>query len=413
MSDSFDRLSGMRFRLPRHTIRLRLTILYGALFLASGAVLLAITYILVARQYTGKFFVVSGGLQGPIDSVSSGLPAPPGTAGAITAAQLTTGANRQSTAALHQLLLQSGEALAIMAVLSIWLGWLVAGRALSPLRTISNAAREISASNLHRRLALDGPDDELKQLGNAFDELLGRLEASFETQRQFVANASHELRTPLTFERALVEVALADPEATADTLRQMGKDVLSVGEQQERLIEALLTLSRSQRGLDRREPIDLAAITDRAVRTIEHEGVTVEAKLGPARTIGDPRLVERLVANLVTNAIRHNLLNGWATVRTETRKDRAVLTVTNPGQVIAQDDVTRLFRPFQRLDLERTSNAIGTGLGLSIVAAVATAHAADVDARALPGGGLEIEVGFPSDRGQSEDRASASERVTA
>jgi signal transduction histidine kinase len=408
MNDLLGRLAGPLFRLPRHTIRLRLTLLYGALFLASGAVLLAITYILVARQYTGKFFVVSGGLQGPIfeSATGGGVPVPPGSAGAITSQQLTMGADRQSTAALHQLLLQSGEALAIMAVLSIWLGWLVAGRALRPLRTITNAAREISASNLHRRLALEGPDDELKQLGNTFDELLGRLEASFETQRQFVANASHELRTPLTFERALVEVALADPDATADTLRQMGRDVLSVGEQQERLIEALLTLSRSQRGLDRHEPIDLAAVADHAIRTIEHGSVTVDAQLSPARTIGDSRLVERLVANLVTNAIRHNLPEGQATVRTETKGDQALLTVTNTGHVIAPADVARLFEPFQRLDPGRTSNASGTGLGLSIVAAVASAHAAGIQAHPFPGGGLRVEVGFPSDRVESEHHAS-------
>jgi signal transduction histidine kinase len=387
--------------LPRRTIRLRLTAVYGGLFLVCGAALLTITYFLVKRQYTGNFFISSGeaGIVGVVTDAQ--LPAnAPVIQRAPSPDRVIAAAQAQSTAALHQLLIQSGIALAIMAVLSIWLGWLTAGRALRPLRTITNAAREISATNLHRRLALEGPDDELKQLGNTFDGLLERLEATFDAQRRFVANASHELRTPLTFQRALVEVALADPDATVESLRRTCEQVLAAGEQQERLIEALLTLSRSQRGLDRAEPLDLAVVTAKTLELVNHDGLTIEATLERARTNGDARLVERLVANLLENAVQHNVPDGWIDVATDTGGDRALITVTNSGPVIPAEQLDRLFQPFQRLDAERTAvEANGRlGLGLSIVQAIATAHAADLTARPRPEGGLQIEVGFPVSR---------------
>jgi signal transduction histidine kinase len=386
-------------RLPGRTIRLRLTLIYGGLFLASGAGLLTVTYVLVAHRYRGDFFVEAG--KNGVFSVLVGRASVGGVEagpflGAPNPKELAAQAHAQSTAALHQLLIQSGFALAVMAVLSIWLGWLVAGRALRPLRTIADAARDISASDLHRRLALDGPDDELKQLGNTFDGLLERLEAAFAAQRQFVANASHELRTPLTYERALLEVALGDPDATVGTLRETCRQLLANGEQQERLIEALLTLSRGQRGLDRNEPVDLAAIAATSVDAIDQDGLTVETELQPAPTNGDPRLVERLVANLVHNAVQHNLPNGRVEVATGTRAGRALLTVSNTGSVVSPGDVERLFQPFQRLETERTGSANGAGLGLSIVAAIAAAHGADLSSRAQPEGGLHIEVSFPT-----------------
>jgi signal transduction histidine kinase len=409
-------------RLPRRTIRLRLTAVYGGLFLASGAGLLTVTYVLVRRQYTAKLFITSGkvgaGVAVGAKSFTIGpQPEPPG-ATLLTPEQVVAQAHAQSSAALHQLLVQSGIALAIMALLSIWLGWLMAGRALRPLRTITNAAREISASNLHRRLALDGPDDELRQLGDTFDGLLGRLEATFEAQRRFVANASHELRTPLTLERALVEVALADPNATVDTLRRTCEQVLAAGEQQERLIEALLTLSRSQRGLDSRESVDLAAIAAQTLELTPHDRLRIGATLEPARTSGDPRLVERLVANLIGNAVQHNIPGGWIDVTTGTGAGRASITVANSGPVIPAGELDRLFQPFQRLDSERTSSSDGgrLGLGLSIVQAIAAAHTADVTAHARHEGGLQVEVGFPAElpslnervvpRGQDRARAS-------
>ena len=376
---------------------MRLTAVYGGLFLLSSAGLLAVTYILVRRQYTAHLFIDAG--KGAV--VTQSFTAGPGattTFGPVpTPVQIIASANAQSNAALHQLLIQSGIALAIMAVLSIWLGWLMAGRALRPLRTITNAAREISASNLHRRLALDGPDDELKQLGNTFDQLLGRLETTFDAQRRFVANASHELRTPLTLERALIEVALGDPKATVESLRRVCEQVLAVGEQQEHLIEALLTLSRSQRGLERREDVDLAAIAAETIGLLDQEGLTIEATLDSARASGDARLVERLVANLIGNASRYNIPGGWIDIATETDNGRALLIVSNSGPVVPEGELERLFQPFQRLDAERLNGddgPRGLGLGLSIVQAIATAHAAEVTAHVRPEGGLQVEVSF-------------------
>jgi signal transduction histidine kinase len=395
------------WRLPGRTVRLRLTLLYGALFLVSGAALLTITYVLVAHQYTGNDqifgFIQTGG-----DGSGKSVPVEPGTiAPPLPGDPMLV--ERHSDAALRQLAVQSGIALAIMTILSIWLGWLVAGRVLRPLRTITNAARDISASNLHRRLALEGPDDELKQLADTVDGLLGRLEASFEAQRQFVANASHELRTPLTYERALVEVALADPNATADTLRETCERVLDAGEQQERLIEALLTLSRSQRGLDQREPFDLAAVTAEVLQTrspeAEHKQIRIHTALDPAPASGDAALGERLVANLVDNAIRHNVAAGRIDVATGTRDGHAVLSVANTGPPVPPTEVDRLFQPFEQLpDDHNSDDDHGLGLGLSIVEAIATAHGATLSARAQPEGGLAVEVSFPSAGGGANDR---------
>jgi signal transduction histidine kinase len=410
-----DRLAGRRPRLSPRTIRLRLTLVYGVLFLASGAVLLTATYFLAAHQYSGKFFLDTGnagavkvvvtrkagqvvgvGVTGPATvSPAVGIPFP--ILSAPSKQTVVAAASKQADAVRGQLLVDSGIALGAMALLSIWLGWIVAGRVLRPLRTITSTAREITASNLHRRLALAGPDDEVTQLGNTIDDLLARLESSFEAQRQFVANASHELRTPLTFERTLVEVALADPGADAASLRAVCEQVVAAGEQQERLIDALLTLSRSQRGLDRREPVDLAAVAAAGVQAAAHDGLTVESKLGPARTSGDPRLVERLVANLVTNAIRHNVPGGRLEVSTETRAGRAVLTTANTGPIVPAARLERLFEPFERLDGARANGTDGFGLGLSIVQAIATAHGAPIVARPRPGGGLFVEVSFPAE----------------
>ena len=243
-----------------------------------------------------------------------------------------------------------------MALLSLWLGWLIAGRVLRPLRTITDAVRDISARDLHRRLALDGPGDELRHLGDTFDELLERLEASFEAQRRFVANASHELRTPLTLQRTLLQVALADPDADTDTLREMGEDLLDASKRQERLIDALLTLSRSQGGLDRREPIDLTAIAADILHTLDLHDLTIETRLEPAQIRGDADLVERLVANVLGNAVRHNLPHGRIEIATRTEPGCALLRVTNTGAAIPPDDLNRLFQPFQRLDKQRTNS---------------------------------------------------------
>jgi signal transduction histidine kinase len=429
--------------LPRRTVRLRLTLVYAGLFLASGAVLLAITYVLVRQatgdvivstQSGGRSFVISSAVARtqagaaknakPAVATTVGPGGHPLRASLLTPQQLKAQARRdlalakrERNAQLRQLVEQSGIALAIMAALSIVLGWFAAGRVLRPLRTLNERARAISASNLHTRLALTGPDDELKQLANTFDDLLGRLEASFQAQRQFVANASHELRSPLALARTIGEVALGDPEATVDSLRASHRRVLVAGRQQERLIEALLTLARSERGLDRLEPFDLATITDRVLAACRPEadlrGILVHVDLQRAEAAGNPRLAERLVANLIENALRHNLTaGGRIDVATTARDGRAVLSVANSGDPVAPDEVARLFQPFQRLGAERTDHGDGVGLGLSIVQAIATAHDATVVARARAGGGLDIEIGFPRLDARPNDAAYEPEPVT-
>src|SRR5499427_9844698 len=402
------RLPERWIRAPRRTVRLRLTAVYGGLFLLLGAALLGITYLLVSKQMPG-----APGGAGTATSVQPGsgmfvqtisgnyqLSASPPMAPSQLQTQAQKCLDKQRAVELNQLLTESGIALAIMTVVSIGLGWLVAGRMLGKLRTITTAARSVSASSLHARLAMDGPDDELKELDDTFDELLARLEEAFGAQRQFVANASHELRTPLARQRTLIEVALADPEPSIPSLRGVCQRLLVTGEEQERLIEALLTLARSQRGLDRREPVELAAIADGVLRArwpeAEARGLTVTASLQSSPALGDAPLTERLVANLVDNAVRHNVPGGAVDVATGTWAGRAILSVFSTGAPIPPDQVERLFQPFQRgVPRDRTGGRAGLGLGLSIVSAIAEAHGAWVQAHALPGGGLGIRVGFP------------------
>src|SRR6266516_671080 len=420
-------------RLPPRTVRLRLTALYASLFLACGTGLLAVTYLLV-REATGSFLVAThpngstfvigdkkanGGL--PLTSTTKhSFTVDQSHAPHLTAKQLQAQAGhdrqlaeRQHADELHQLLEQSGTALALMAMVSIALGWFAAGRVLRPLRTMTDRVREISASNLHERLVLDGPADELTELGGTFDELLSRLEAAFTAQRQFVANASHELRSPLARARTLAEIAVDDPDATVESLRNSHRRVIAAGAQQERLIEALLTLARSERGLERRTPVDLAAITAGALHArhaeAERRGVYIHATLEPAETAGDAHLVERLVANLIDNALRHNVPHGQVDVTTSTTAGRAVVSVANSGAVIPPSEVERLFQPFQRLGRNRTDHGDGVGLGLSIVHAIAMAHRAVIGSHAQPGGGLEIDVSFPARNPGRGERLQASE----
>jgi signal transduction histidine kinase len=306
----------------------------------------------------------------------------------------------------HELLIRSGIALGLTAVISIALGWLVAGRVLRPVRTISTTARQISASNLNERLRLDGPDDEFRELAETLDDLLGRLEASFGSQRRFVANASHELRTPLTAERTLLQVALDDPGTTNEGWRSTAKEALACNDEQKRLIEALLALASSEAGLAHRERVDLPGICrDVLLRPdpgICALGLHMETALGPAALDGDPELIERLVANIIDNAIGHNVIGGHVRVATAVTEDKAVLTVTNTGPVIPGGDVDRLFQPFQRLDPGRTHHKDGHGLGLSIVRAIADALDATITATPRPHGGLRIEVTFPPSHGRGD-----------
>jgi signal transduction histidine kinase len=290
--------------------------------------------------------------------------------------------------------------LAALVLLSVAVGWLLAGRLLRPVRVITADARDISASNLSRRLRTGRRDDEFTRLGETLNELFARLEASFQAQRHFVANASHELRTPLTAERTLLQVALADPGADAATLRDACEQVLALGARTEHLIDALLTLATGERGIERPVPLDLAGLAAHVVETraetASRHCVRLDAALERAPAMGDPRLAESLIANLADNALRYNVPGGWAEVTTGTRPGRAIVSVRNTGQEIPPAELNRLFLPFQRMGAERASHPPGHGLGLAIVRAIADAHGASVTATARAGGGLDVTVIFPS-----------------
>ncbi|MFC8124124.1 sensor histidine kinase [Streptomyces sp. NPDC057302] len=392
----------VRRLLPRR-VRVRLTLLYGVLFVASGVVLLAITNLLVARTPANLVLVKNRGGEPVLSPGADGrlyLGYPESNSSVqlndITQ-QLRDQALRQHEIEMDHLQVQSGIALAIMAVIAIGLGWLVAGRVLRPLRTMTGTIQRISARNMHERLAVVGPADELKDLADTVDGLLGRLETALDSHKRFVANAAHELRTPLTLEHALLEESLIDRDATRESFRSNFERLLEISKQQARLLESLLTLSSSERGLDHREPLDLAEITEEVVEAsrpeTERRGLRFETTAESATTSGDSALVQRLVANLVDNAMGYNIPGGHVRITTRTAAGRAVVAVANTGPKVPPEQVERLFEPFQRLG--RTAGDGHHGLGLSIVRAIAVAHDAVIGAHARPGGGLVVEVSFP------------------
>ena len=374
-------------RLRPGQVRVRLTLLYGGLFTLAGIALLAITYVLFATSPRTTFVTHTTAPGGLHPDTAPGPVIP------VAQAQL----DGQRAAALHQLLTQSGIALAIMAVLSIGLGWLVAGRILRPLRTMTTRLRRISARNVHERLAATGPHDELRELSDTVDGLLARLDTALDAHKRFVANAAHELRTPLTVEHALLEEALLDAEDTPAGFRDTVGRLLAVRAQQARLLDSLLTLAEGERGLDRTEPIDLAAsartvLADRAP-AVRERGLRLHTDIAPAPSVlGDVALVARLVANLVDNAIGHNRPGGFLRVRTATENGTVAVSLANSGPVVPADQVDRLFEPFQRLHRAADGHH---GLGLSIVRAIALAHNGSITATARPDGGLAITVRFP------------------
>jgi signal transduction histidine kinase len=354
----------------RRTLRRQLTFLYAGPFLVSGAALLTL----------------------PILQTRESSPVHPGLTGNPVRA---AGPN----ADLVRVITASAAGLAVMVLVSVVLGWLIAGRFLRPLRTIIDTSRDISASNLHRRLGLTGRTDEFAELAKTLDDLFGRLEAAFAAQRRFVANASHELRTPLTAERTLLQVALADPDATTGSLRAACHDVLALGAAQERLIDSLLTLASGEQGVEQAERFDLAELAgavllSRAPRAAQRD-IRVTTALAPAPATGDPALVESLIANLVDNALRHNTDGGRFEIATTTTADRSTITVSNTGPVVPPDQLDRLFQPFQRLGPQRIRHSDGHGLGLAIVRAIAGAHDATLTAVPRPAGGLDVTVSFP------------------
>ena len=390
MSVQSLRVRPQRPRLPQRTIRLRLTVLYGVVSVLSTAVLLAITIALNGRLTHGT------------------IPAP-GQAGTAASQETLAQAlariaqlNQADAARPHQLLVAAAVALAIMAAASVALGWLVAGRALRPLQAITAATQQISENDLHRRLAMPGPRDELTDLADTIDGLLARLQAAFEAQKNFVANASHELRTPLTASRTMLEVALADPAASAAAMRLACQDVLAEQRHQERLIDALLTLARSQRGLDRPKMLDLGEITTDVLRAREPDAasrdVTVTATIATAPVLGDDGLLRQLAANLIDNALRHNVADGTLSIHVTSDSGRSTLKIANTGPVIPPDEIGRLLQPFQRLSSRRPADDDGLGLGLAIVAAISSAHHATLVINPGEGGGLDIEVRFPARR---------------
>jgi signal transduction histidine kinase len=395
---------------PRLTIRVRLTLLYSGLFAAGGAILVAITYALVAAlPLTADTTVVQ--TQNGADTMSylvpdrktfepicrQGLAASnpdPNLEYKCATAYRSWGAQSQRDAMLSHLLRYSLITLAVVLVLAVLAGWLVAGRMLRPVHRITAAARAASRHNLGARIALTGPRDEMRELADTFDEMLARLQTTFDSQERFIANASHELRTPLTVMRASVDVALAKPAPTNAELCRMAQDVRVAVDDAEELIEALLTLARNERGLTVHEEVDLATVVEDAIDSVDATDRHPHLSLRPALTLGDPLLLERLVANLVDNAVRHNIPGGQVWVDTSIVDGRPTVLVTNTGPVIAPTAVDDLFKPFHRLH-DRTT-ADGFGLGLAIVASIAAMHQGTVTARPRPGGGLLVTVTMPA-----------------
>ena len=387
------RIGRISLKLPPPTVRLRMTALYGLVFLITGAVLLTIGYELVRHNLNN-----GGDYRSELRKLF-GAPPPhpfgfePGSVGAryVDAIRAQLRAD-----ALHRLLIEYIFALAGMTIVSVVAGWLLAGRALRPLREITATARRVSGENLGERIALKGPADELKELADTFDGMLARLDGAFASQRHFVANASHELRTPLAIMRTELDVSLADPDASVEDMRRMGEAVRDTVDRCERLIEGLLMLARSEAAVGREEPVDLAAlaadcITDLRARA-EEAHVEVQDDLEPAWTSGEPALLERMIANLIDNGIRHNVPAGWLRVTTRAEGGRVRLTVANGGARIDPASADRLTEPFRRLG----RGGGGFGLGLSIVRSVVTAHRGTMEVSAPEAGGLAVQIELPA-----------------
>jgi signal transduction histidine kinase len=383
----------------RLTLRARLTLVYGGLFLAGGIFLLLLTYGLVEQAIPDKDQIIQGGGQ----SAADGIPLPGDDATFVQSQEfriLITGEVWDD--ALDTIRNEGTQALLLVSVGTIALGWLVAGRMLRPLQRVTDTAAEIAESpaadkGLHQRIKIGGPRDELRDLSEAFNRMLERLDQSFDGQRAFISNASHELRTPLTVTRALLEVAVHRPGASAE-VRLLGETLLEVNARHERLIEGLLLLMRSDRELTERSYVDLSDIAEHVVAQTPAGAVAVTAECEEAPTRGEPVLLERLAQNLVENAVRYNLdEDGWVRVATRRDGDASVLEVANSGPVVPVFEVEGLFEPFRRLGTERLATASkGAGLGLSIVRAIAKAHGGEVTAVPRPEGGLTVTVKLPA-----------------
>ncbi|MFI9124069.1 sensor histidine kinase [Streptomyces bikiniensis] len=386
--------------LLRPTIRIRLTLLYGGMFLIAGILLLSIIYLFTAQALSDSaaqlpFKIVKGEVQATTSLCV--LPAT-GTVDQFNDA-VSVCLRHQSDRALDDLLRRSLFALLGLSIIAFAFGYAMAGRVLSPLGRITRTARQVAGSDLSRRIELDGPDDELKELADTFDEMLERLERAFTAQQRFVANASHELRTPLAINRTLLEVHLSDPGAPVE-LQQLGKTLLATNERSEQLVEGLLLLARSDNQIIERKAVDLAEVAERAVDQVhaeaEAKGVEIRGERAPAVVQGNGVLLERIALNLLQNAVRYNVPEGgWVEVGTESGHGRAVLLVSNTGPVVPAYEIDNLFEPFRRLRQERTGSDKGVGLGLSIARSVARAHGGRIIAEPREGGGLVMRVTLP------------------
>jgi signal transduction histidine kinase len=386
---------------PRPTVRARLTVLYTGLFAVCGVIVIAVSYTLVAglgtpgpgQQNSSRGSVPAGIAARCKPEHPAGHPDKTLIAQCISALQ-QQGAQAQRDLTLSHLLQYSLITLAVVIVLAAVLGWIAAGRALRPVHQITAAARAASEQNLSARVAPTGPRDELRELAETFDQMLGRLQAAFEGQQRFIANASHELRTPLAVMRTTVDVVLGDPDTSPGDLLAMAADISAAVDHAEHLISALLILARNERGLTLREEVDLATVAEDVLDTADLGDRRVRTALEPAVISGDPVLAERLIANLVDNAVRHNITAGDIWISTRTMADASQLTVANTGPVISPADAGRIFQPFERLN-HRTSRE-GFGLGLAIVASIAAIHGGTAAARPRDNGGLSVTVTIPS-----------------
>ncbi len=388
---SFAGLAPRRWlHLPSRTVRLRLTLLYGGLFFISGVALLAVTY-LIFRGASGVNVIVPNG--------PTHRPAARDAATELRYAELV----RHSTDALHHGLLRSVIVLAIMTVVSIALGWLIAGRVLRPLRAMTATTRQISERNLQERLALSGPGDELKDLADTIDGLLARLQTHVAQQQRFAANASHELRTPLALTQTLLDVARNDPKGDSSELVER---LSVVNTRAIDLTEALLLLSRADQRSFTREDVDLSLIAEEATETLlplaEQRGVTIETAGEMTPAVGSRALLLQLSTNLVHNAIVHNLPDdGTVWVSTSSRPDAVEFTVENTGEVLAPQMVSKLAERFLRGTERISTDHAGVGLGLAIVESIAQAHDGTLTLTPRAAGGLRVTVRIPPRDGEA------------
>jgi signal transduction histidine kinase len=370
---------------PRTTLRWRLTLVYGAVALTVGLLLLLLSLVLVERALSTT--ILGAG------NVGVALP----TGQVLTFGQYQDLLRQE---AMGRVLRQGLLALLLLGTLGVAVSYYLAGRVLQPLQDITAAARRLSAERLDARIELAGPQDELKQLADTFDDMLGRLESAFEAQRRFVADASHELRTPLAVMRTEIDVALADPDASAPELRAAAEVIRDATMRADRLVDSLLLLAQSERlsGPSVREPVSLPDVAGQALRAVAAEvqaqGLQVATSYAAAPVIGDRALLERLAGNLVENAVGHNVPGGWVRVDTGFVDGRSRIEVSNSGAVIESGEVAGLFEPFRRHGTARTARR-GAGLGLAIVRAVAELHGGNARASARPDGGLVVTVDLP------------------